>query len=112
VPFGLSLQSSDSCDWGILYRLIGHEGITLICDVRSGCAIGQPVIIQSTLIINGRVSDIFVIEIKELAMFQSVKYDSSQCDCSDSRRKLGDQVREDYYPESLSPLFVSERSVK
>jgi len=32
--------------------------------------------------------------------------------CSDSRRKLGDQVREDYYPESLSPLFVSKCSVK
>jgi len=77
MPFGLSLQSSNSCDQGILYRLIGHKGITLICDVRSGCTIGQPVIIQSTLIIDGRVSDIFVIEIKELATFQSVKCDSS-----------------------------------
>ncbi len=69
MPFGLSLQSSDTCDQGMLYRLIGHESIMLTTDMEGCHAISQPVIIESVLIIHRVVSNILIIKIKILAMF-------------------------------------------
>jgi len=68
LSFGVSSQTSDTGNRGVVNRFICFEDVTLIDNMRSCCTVSQLVIVNSTLVYSVEVGDIMAIKVKVLPL--------------------------------------------